>query len=300
MRYWRGLYFQASDLLSGLLGGRTLDAEGFVRRAYLVLLGREGDDAGVAHFGGKPRHQAVMEIMASPEYRHRLLTRKAGRSSLEAHHQARCDLIQRFLPPAKRILDLGGGCSFSDAGALLALGYPHEPELVTIIDFPPGDRVESSHSGLREESHLEGGTEVVFRYGSFTELGDIQSGAYDLVWSGQTIEHITEAEADHVAAEVYRVLSPGGRFCLDTPNRAVTRLMTEEFIHPEHKIEYTPQDLVQGITRHGFNLQRALSVSPMPKSLRAGRFSMEEAVASTSVGGNADEGFSFYLELSKP
>jgi hypothetical protein len=45
----------------------------------------------------------------------------------------------------------------------------------------------------------------------------------------------------------FRVLKKGGAFCLDTPNRIVTKIHAKtadiEFIHPEHQIEYYPEDL---------------------------------------------------------
>lgn len=55
----------------------------------------------------------------------------------EIHHLARLQLIAKHLPPAQKILDLGGSCGGIPQGALLHMGYPHEPEEVVIVDLPP-------------------------------------------------------------------------------------------------------------------------------------------------------------------
>ena len=66
----------------------------------------------------------------------------------DCHHEARQYWIQQMLPSAKAILDLGGGSAFNMDGALLEMGYSKNPEKITIIDFPPDDRVASAHSSL--------------------------------------------------------------------------------------------------------------------------------------------------------
>ena len=44
-------------------------------------------------------------------------------------------------------------------------------------------------------------------------------------------------------------LRPGGYFALDTPNGRLTRLQQADFIDPDHKIEYTFEQLFAKLRR---------------------------------------------------
>jgi SAM-dependent methyltransferase len=134
-----------------------------------------------------------------------------------------------------------------------------------------------------------------------TNLSAFPDATFDLVWSGQSIEHITPAEAAVVMEQVYRVLKPGAFFCLDTPNRKLTLLHVRQgFVHPEHKIEYVPLDLAKQLADRGFIVIDKISVSPMPISYRTERFNRLEFIDSTSLGDNPEDGYSFYLQCQKP
>jgi SAM-dependent methyltransferase len=122
----------------------------------------------------------------------------------------------------------------------------------------------------------------------------------DMVWSGQSIEHITREEAHHVYAEVMRVLKPGGHFCLDTPNRTLTRLHNPRgFIHPEHKIEYTVPELVLYLTQAGFKVNRTIGMCPMVRSLRKRLFYPQELVENAELTDHAESSYLFYVESVK-
>jgi ubiquinone/menaquinone biosynthesis C-methylase UbiE len=49
-----------------------------------------------------------------------------------------------------------------------------------------------------------------------TDLGGIPDGSFDLIYSGQSIEHVTADEADKVLLEARRVLRPGRFDAADT------------------------------------------------------------------------------------
>ena len=72
------------------------------------------------------------------------------------------------------------------------------------------------------------------------DLGRYGDGAFDMVYSGQTIEHVTEADGDTVVREAFRVLAPGGWFCLDTPNGPALAAALRRADEPR------PQDRVRG------------------------------------------------------
>lgn len=77
---------------------------------------------------------------------------------------------------------------------------------------------------------------VEFKQLSFPPLTGIESNAFDFVISFQVIEHIQDDNA--YVREVHRVLKPGGKFILTTPNKKMT--LTR---NPWHIREYTIQEL---------------------------------------------------------
>ena len=107
---------------------------------------------------------------------------------------------------------------------------------------------------------MEGGR-VSYRYHSMTDLSSYPSASFDMVYSGQSIEHITRAEAEQVLAEAHRVLRPGGVLALDTPNANLTRLQQAAFIDPDHKYEYRHAELAAMLRGNGFVIERALGIN---------------------------------------
>ena len=215
-----------------------------------------------------------------------------------SHHRARLALVQE-LPSAERILDLGGASGHDPRGSLLTMGYPHHPKQIDIVDLPIEQRFFQSDAPTIEQ-HTTDETQIHYHYISMTDLSTFADQTFDLVWSGQSIEHITEAEADLVIQEVYRVLKPGGYFCLDTPNRQLTLLQVRQgFVHPEHKFEYVPSELAAKLSDRGFRIVEQKAVSPMPMSYETGRFSRLELIHAIDLGNDPNRGYSFYLSSQK-
>ncbi len=219
-----------------------------------------------------------------------------------SHHQARLQLVENKLPPADFILDLGGALEGIPSGSLLHMGYPYQPKRIDIVDLPHDERfVKCSSPDELTQYSTPQGTQIFYHYVSMTNLSFFENASFDLVWAGQSIEHITPEEANCVIQEVYRVLKPGASFCLDTPNRQLTRLQVRQgFVHPEHKVEYVPDELIKRLLDVGFVLIEQCAVSPMPISWRIGCFNRLELIHSTSLGDNPDNGYSFYLQVQKP
>lgn len=109
-----------------------------------------------------------------------------------------------------------------------------------------------------------------------TDLSAYADSTFDLVFSGQSFEHIEPSEADDLVVEIARVLRPGGWFALDTPNARATRLQQAEFIDPDHKVEYTHGELVAKLERGGLEIVGAMGINYLGESLRSGLFSLEE------------------------
>lgn len=62
-----------------------------------------------------------------------------------------------------------------------------------------------------------------FRVEDCTKLPHI-SNSFDIVFSGDVFEHITEGQKDKCIAEIYRVLRPGGIVVIKTPNLSYLKL----------------------------------------------------------------------------
>jgi SAM-dependent methyltransferase len=217
-----------------------------------------------------------------------------------SHHLARLALVQNELPSAQQILDLGGASGHDPQGSLLAMGYPHPAKQIDIIDLPIEQRFFQSDAPMIEQYATAQGTQIYYHYISMTDLSMFADRTFDLVWSGQSIEHIAQAEADLLIQEVHRVLKPGGYFCLDTPNRQLTLLQVRQgFVHPEHKVEYVPSQLVAKLSDRGFRVIDQKAVSPMPMSYATNRFSRLELIDAIGLGDEPNLGYSFYLSSQK-
>ena len=246
--------FPERDPLAGM------DDRTFVDLAYRFVLGRAPDEHGQRHFLGRLRKRAISRDVL---LRTLIDSQEFGRSRLHSHlgtsiHESRSRFV-RGLPPARRIVDLGGSCQGSRKGAMVELGYPYAFERVTIVDLPDRDRHElyrSEDGQAPERVETEMGP-VEYLYQSMTTLQPIADGSVDLVYSGQSIEHVTRSDARTVYAEVLRVLKPGGLFALDTPNARLTRLQQDQFIDPDHKHEYTHPELSKDLRVAGFEILEA-------------------------------------------
>jgi SAM-dependent methyltransferase len=217
-----------------------------------------------------------------PEY-----VRWAAENAADMHllmiHNARCKLVATCLPEARVIVDLGGA-----AGSIYEMGYPYAFDKLIVVDLPPEDR----HDMYRDWGQPERVTPNGPIYNLATSMDDLRAipdASVDLVWSGQSLEHITEEQGDRVCAEVLRVLRPGGQFCLDTPNRLMTRIHlagSAPFIHPEHKVEYTPRQLRRKLHGNGFRVVEALGVCEMIRTKRQRSIDYRDFYASASVNTN--------------
>jgi ubiquinone/menaquinone biosynthesis C-methylase UbiE len=278
---------------------------------YRTILGREPEAAGLDHWSGRTVPEVIRGLQSSREF----LTRQMASGQLTdrafqdaqvdvfpwlAHHHARCELIQTRLPGGQRVLDLGGGHSVDPRGSLLTHGYPYRPAELHIVDLPPAIRMDSS--GEKSSSLKWGGTAIQFHYRSMADLDEFEDGYFDLVWSGESIEHVTESDAHRVFDGVTRVLKPGGMFCLDTPNRRLTALQVgaENFIHPEHKKEYLFEEFVQLFGSHGLSLSEQCGIVHMPRSADSGVFDLGEYKQNRSLNEDPSRSYMFYLAYRKP
>jgi SAM-dependent methyltransferase len=156
------------------------------------------------------------------------------------------------------------------------MGYPYRFDELVIVDLPSEERHPLYRDEARPSSVVSPQGLVTYRYHSMTDLTSYQSGTFDLVYSGQSIEHITRREADCVLSQVHRVLRPGGFLAIDTPNSKLTRLQQDAFIDPDHKYEYSHAEMAAMLRGHGFVIEQALGINYGGGSVARGRFDAEE------------------------
>lgn len=230
-------------------------------------------------------HQMLHALRASAESVNRELA-DAKALHLFAIHRARVQLMATELPPASHILDLGGANA-----PLCDAGYPHQFSQLVIVDLPPEDRHDEFAGRIVSDRESPNGA-VRVAYTSMTDLSMFESSSIDLAWSGQSVEHISVEAAEQMFAEVLRVLRPTGWFCLDTPNRLLTKIHAEgAMIHPDHQHEYTPSELTSALANAGFRVVRSLGVCDMPLTSRSGVIDYRDFLVGAGISQSIDTSY---------
>lgn len=256
---------------------------------------------GMTCMSWKQSVRTVTDLIVDGNWPYRRVSPELRKKAMDEHlnriHRARVTMVSTLLPPGEIILDLGGAnCP------LYKMGYPHRFKKLYLIDLPP----EARHDMYKEiviDPNCEGG-EVVIKYGDMTELGDFPEESVDFVWSGQSIEHVSPEGGEKMCRAAFRVLKPGGAFCLDTPNRLITEIHTRDigggFIHPEHCIEYHPQQLRELLERTGFEIKRACGICEMPNTRTSGAFCYEDFIYGRQVTEAVSSGYIQFFHCVKP
>ncbi len=85
-----------------------------------------------------------------------------------------------------------------------------------------------------------------------TDMRDVASGGADMVFAGQTVEHLWPHEFTGFMLEAHRVLRPRGLLVLDSPNRELTWALN--WHHPEHTMEFTVPEIRELVELAGFRV----------------------------------------------
>jgi SAM-dependent methyltransferase len=265
-------------------GIARLSAQQALDLVYELVLRREPDPSGTRDYlgalqnGSLSPQDLVQRAVASGEWWWETPFPDLGLSL----HLSRI-LFVRSLPPARTILDLGGTALGTPGGALVMMGYPYDFDDLVVIDLPSDERNEIyQEDGTRTVIDTHRGP-VRYRYHSMADLSGFDDGSVDLVYSGQSIEHVPVDVADTVLSEVRRVLRPGGHLALDTPNARVTRLQQDAFIDPDHEHEYTHAELSEKLRRAGLEVIDAKGLTYAGPSLAAGHFDAAQVAAARGM-----------------
>jgi SAM-dependent methyltransferase len=280
---------------------RLLPHRQAVRMAYNVILDREPDAGGGEQFeealaqGVYTRHGMAELLIHSEELRKSVPIANV----LLSMHVSRSEFV-RGMPRASRILDLGGTHQGFADGALVHLGYPYRFDSLLVVDLPAEERHEIYQGGSDGTTVQSALGPVDFVFHSMTELERYPDASFDLVYSGQSIEHVTEAEGELVFQQAYRVLAPGGWFCLDTPNGPAWRVKSDQLMNDDHQFEYSSAQLREKLERVGFDVRETKGLNYLGESLARGEFDEEEAAANPGVFAAAEDCLLLAVIAQKP
>jgi len=100
---------------------------------------------------------------------------------------------------------------------------------------------------------------ITFTVCSITQL-PFDDNLFDFFICFETIEHLRKDDAVKALTEMRRVLKSNGFLLISSPNRRMTRVFQLLFQtqNPFHLCEYTPRQLYDLITAHGFVLRQQL------------------------------------------
>ena len=283
-----------------------LAPETIIDLAYVLLLRRVPDPVGRAHWSGEiaagrlSADDLVEALLDSPEYRMR--RRAPLHSVLHRARQIWCG----SLPPFETVLDIGGSSLKDERGALIELGYPHRPREILVFDLPPDEQYWGRPS-YRQDRPYRRFNWRTFNWGTvryihgraerIAEAGELAGRRFGAVYMGQTIEHIEKDALPEVLAWIADHLEEGGRLIFDTPNRAITRLQSPDaFIDPDHKHEYTPEEMAGVVERAGFAVDKRTGLCDMPGSLAQGIFNPLEVYDSELVNDRPETSYLFAFE----
>lgn len=94
------------------------------------------------------------------------------------------------------------------------------------------------------------GQKFRFNLESMTEW-PIESSSYDMVYANHILEHIREPMAFiHILNEVYRVLTPSGRFAGAAPHYTMSPNFTRDPTHCRNISQFTFDAFLEGSTIH--------------------------------------------------
>ncbi|MCX6118378.1 MAG: methyltransferase domain-containing protein [Proteobacteria bacterium] len=233
-----------------------------IQAIYLVMLGRRADPGGLEIYKrrllneGASLRNIVSEFLVSSEFSQNLDFRDQNLSI----HLSRCQFV-KIMPRAQRILDLGGSSQNDERGALIAMGYPYLFDELLIVELPATEshdlyRGNKSLDTLKTDQGI-----VKYSYHSMLDLSRYVDQSFDLVVNGQAIEHVDEANGDHMLREIFRVLKPGGFLAIDTPNGRVCRMQQKALINDDHKVEYSHAEMLKKLLRVGFVIETAVGLN---------------------------------------
>lgn len=204
-----------------------------------------------------PLHTAKVSVFnydeIPPGYYHRVML--AGGPVQRFWHREKFLAIARRVGERDRVLDLGCG-----PGSFLSVLAEAKPGVRAIGVDIASRQIEYARTEVAAK-FLDG--RIEFRaLGPGFGVPDFPDGAFDVVTCIEVIEHIHPYYAIRMLTEAKRVLKPGGKFLITTPNyrslwplieKALERLSPVKY-HAQHINQYTPNALVKFLESAGLEV----------------------------------------------
>ncbi len=287
-----------------LINITSLSEEDYVRLVYVTLLQRNIDPVGLVYWrkvienNAFNKKELVDTIYNSPEFRMLHKTSFPGMV-----HLGRVQWI-KTLDYYETIFDIGGSSPNLDLGAMIELGYPHRPKEILIFDLPedqqywkikpkyPQDRDYIFNWGVLKYEH--GRIETIDTY------KNLANTSYDMIFMGQTIEHIYQDKLPNVLRWIRAHLKPNGKFIFDTPNREITKIqIPNNWIDEDHKYEYTPEEMESLLNREGLKVIKKTGILNMPGTHISKNFNPLEVYETEILNNSPETSYLFAFECSK-
>ena len=151
-------------------------------------------------------------------------------------HELRTRELRRMPPGGRRFLS--GGCAGAWYFDWIAESYPGIEQHIGVEAYSPAPEV------------LPPNVRWIANY--LGDLRDVASGEVDLVFAGQTVEHMWPEDLAGFLCESHRVLSPDGWLVLDSPNRLITTRLG--WHQPQHTAELSVDEVVRLVGAAGFDV----------------------------------------------
>ncbi len=283
-----------------LLEPNNLTEEDYVKLSYIVLLQRKIDPVGMNYWIEKIKHKSfnykdfLDTIISSPEF---IMHYKIPFEVML--HQGRkswCQSLEKF----DLILDIGGSSPNIAEGALIELGYTHKPKEIIIFDQPEDRQYWGKPKFPQDRDYEFGWGTLRYVHGYAEKIDtyeDLSNLRFDLIFMGQTIEHIQKDSLDLVLTWVKKHLNTGGKFVFDTPNRDITKIqMPDSYIDEDHKYEYVPSEMESIVNRNGLIVNKKFGILDMPKTSINQEFNPLEVYNTKSLNNNPETSYVFAFE----
>lgn len=201
-------------------------------------------------------------------------------------HREKFQKVAESIRDGEDVLDIG--CGPGSFLHILANQYPNVKAVGTDlasgqIDFAR-ENIASQFQGERVQFvTLESGLRPL----------PFADGSFDKVTCIEVIEHIHPMLGNHLMREAARVLKPGGKLIVTTPNyrsfwplieKVLERLSSVKY-HEQHISKFTPNSLVKFVEVAGFEVQNldtifvaAPFLAPLARSIAAGVHRLEQAL----------------------
>lgn len=240
-------------------------------------------------------NKLIFRLILSDEYKHPV--RRPPMS--DQLHMARVQWV-KTLPVAKYILDIGGSSPTLAEGALIELGYAYRPDKLIIFDKPPNEQFWGMPSYSQNKGYQFKWGQLKYIHGYAEDISnntELQDQKFDIIFMGQVVEHIYEDKLHAVLTWIKSHLSDTGVFYFDTPNRRLTKLQTgaDSYIDPDHKKEYTPDEMQIILKAAGFEVTQQWGLINMPLSLKSQTFDYRDFYESSPLSENAGSGYCFAM-----